>query len=65
MMPLALFAANWTRNKQSEHAEELLSLFQRHVLDEPYRLRLRRRYQLFRDELKQCKSGGEGNSTEP
>ena len=37
-------------NKQSKHAEELLELFQRHVLNEPYRLRLRRHYQLFRDE---------------
>jgi hypothetical protein len=29
-------------NQQSEHSEELLELFQNHVLDEPYRLRLRR-----------------------
>jgi hypothetical protein len=39
-------------NPQSEHSAELLELFQRHVLDEPYRLRLRRHYQLFRDELR-------------
>jgi len=39
-------------NQQSEHAEELLELFQRHVLDEVYRLRLRRHHQLFRDELR-------------
>lgn len=39
-------------NEQSEHAEELLDLFQRHVLDEPYRLRLRRHYRLFREELR-------------
>lgn len=38
-------------NQQSEHAEELLELFQRHVLDEAYRLRLQRHHQLFRDEL--------------
>jgi hypothetical protein len=39
-------------NQQSECAEALLELFQRHVLDEPYRLRLRRHCQLFRDELR-------------
>jgi hypothetical protein len=39
-------------NQQSEHADELLELFQRHVLDEVYRLRLRRHHQLFRDELR-------------
>ena len=39
-------------NQQSEHAEELLELFQRHVLDAAYRLRLRRHHQLFRDELR-------------
>jgi len=38
-------------NEQSEFAEEFLDLFQRVVLDEPYRLRLRRHYQLFREEL--------------
>jgi hypothetical protein len=39
-------------NTQSEHSEELLELFQQHVLDESYRLRLRRHCQLFRDELR-------------
>ena len=43
-------------NAQSEHAEELLELFQQHVLDEPYRLRLRRHHQLFRDELRRRQS---------
>ncbi|MEK7674209.1 MAG: hypothetical protein AAB676_00055 [Verrucomicrobiota bacterium] len=38
-------------NAQSEFAEDLLELFQRHVLDEPYRLRLRRHFRLFKDEL--------------
>jgi hypothetical protein len=38
-------------NEQSEFAEEFLDLFRRAVLDEPYRLRLRRHYQLFREEL--------------
>jgi hypothetical protein len=38
-------------NAQSEHSAALLELFQRHVLDEPYRLRLRRHYQQCRDEL--------------
>jgi hypothetical protein len=38
-------------NEQSEFAEEFLNLFRRAVLDEPYRLRLRRHYQLFREEF--------------
>ena len=38
-------------NEQSEFSEVFLDLFQRVVLDEPYRLRLRRHYQLFREEL--------------
>ena len=38
-------------NEQSEFAEEFLALFRRYVLDEPYRLRLRRHYRLFREEL--------------
>ena len=38
-------------NEQSEFAEYFLDLFRRVVLDEPYRLRLRRHYQLFREEL--------------
>ena len=36
-------------NEQSEFAEDFLELFRRFVLDEPYRLRLRRHYQLFRE----------------
>ena len=43
-------------NTQSEHAEELLELFQQRVLDEPYRLRLQRHHQLFRDELRRRQS---------
>jgi hypothetical protein len=39
-------------NKQSKYSGELLYLFQTHVLDQPYRLRLRRHYRLFRDELR-------------
>jgi hypothetical protein len=39
-------------NEQSEHAEAFLELFRRFVLDEPYRLRLRSHYQLFREELR-------------
>jgi hypothetical protein len=38
-------------NEQSEFAQDFLDLFRRVVLDEPYRLRLRRHYQLFREEL--------------
>ena len=38
-------------NEQSEFARDFLDLFRRVVLDEPYRLRLRRHYQLFREEL--------------
>ena len=38
-------------NTQSAHSADLLELFRLHVLDEPYRLRLRRHYQLCRDEL--------------
>jgi hypothetical protein len=38
-------------NDQSEFAEDFLDLFRRLVLDEPYRLRLRRHYRLFREEL--------------
>ena len=38
-------------NEQSEFAEDFLDLFRRVVLDEPYRLRLRRHYKLFREEL--------------
>jgi len=38
-------------NEQSEFAEEFLILFRRFVLDEPYRLRLRRHNQMFREAL--------------
>jgi hypothetical protein len=38
-------------NEQSEFAFQFLRLFQMVVLDEPYRLRLRRHYRLFREEL--------------
>lgn len=38
-------------NEQSEIAADLLEAFQRFVLDEPYRLRLRRHHRLFREEL--------------
>jgi hypothetical protein len=38
-------------NEQSEHALELLGLFKAYVLDEPYRIRLRRHYRLFREEI--------------
>ena len=38
-------------NEQSEFAGDFLDLFRRVVLDEPYRLRLRRHYRLFREEL--------------
>ena len=39
-------------NAQSKHSQELLELFQKHVLDEPYRQRLQQHYQLCRDELR-------------
>jgi hypothetical protein len=38
-------------NEQSEIAEAFLRLFQQMVLDEPCRLRLRRHYRMFREEL--------------
>jgi hypothetical protein len=38
-------------NEQSEFAQDFLDLFQRVVLDAPYRLRLRRHCRLFREEL--------------
>jgi hypothetical protein len=43
--------------EQSEFAEDFLELFQRVVLDEPYRLRLRRHYRLFREELARRQGG--------
>ena len=44
-------------NEQSEFAEVFLDLFKRVVLDEPYRLRLRRHYRLFREELARRQAG--------
>lgn len=41
-----------TLNTQSEHAADLLALFQQQVLNEPYRLRLQRHFQMCRDELR-------------
>ena len=38
-------------NEQSEFAADFLDLFQTVVLDEPYRLRLRRHYRLLREEV--------------
>ncbi len=38
-------------NEQSEFAADFLELFRRVVLDEPYRLRLRRHYRMFKEEL--------------
>jgi hypothetical protein len=38
-------------NEQSEFAEDFLDLFKRFLLDERYRMRLRRHYLLFREEL--------------
>jgi len=38
-------------SEQSKFADAFLDLFKRLVLDEPYRLRLRRHYRLFKDEL--------------
>jgi len=44
-------------NEQSEFAQDFLELFRRVVLDEPYRLRLRRHYRLFREELARRQAG--------
>jgi len=38
-------------NEQSEHAPDLLRLFQNIVADAPYRLRLKRHYSLFRQQV--------------
>lgn len=46
-------------NEQSEFAQHFLDLFRRVVLDEPYRLRLRRHYRLFREELARRQAPGE------
>jgi hypothetical protein len=37
--------------EQSELAEVFLHLFKTHVLDEPYRMRLRRHHRMFREEV--------------
>ena len=57
-------------NEQSEFAAEFLDLFKRLVLDKPYRLRLRRHYRMFKEELARReapeKSGGDcGPPTAP
>ena len=36
--------------EQSEQADTFLILFKKYVLDEPYRMRLRRHYRMFREE---------------
>jgi hypothetical protein len=50
-------------NEQSELAERLLDLFQRVVLDEPYKLRLQRHYRMFREELARRKAGRQGGKS--
>jgi len=45
-------------NQQSEHAKALLELFQRYVLDDPFRLRLGRHYQLCREEIRRRQKPG-------
>ena len=52
-------------NEQSEFAEDFLDLFKKVVLDEPYRLRLRRHYRLFRAELERraaAEKAGQANA---
>jgi hypothetical protein len=52
-------------HEQSEFAENFLDLFKHVVLDEPYRLRLRRHYRLFRAELERraaAEKSGNGNA---
>jgi hypothetical protein len=68
-MPWDPDAAQWTvrggldpLNEQSEFAEHFLDLFQRLVLDEPYRLRLRRHYKTFREELARRAAAGSSRS---
>ncbi|MBX3733106.1 MAG: hypothetical protein KF791_10990 [Verrucomicrobiae bacterium] len=54
-------------NPQSRHSEELLRWFQMQVLDESYRQRLRRHWELFRDELRRqtsAASPGSGGSAD-
>ena len=43
-------------NTQSKYAADFLSLFQEHVLDEPYRIRLKRHYQSFKQAVKKTGS---------
>lgn len=50
-------------NEQSEFAADFLDLFQQVVLDEPYRLRLRRHHRLFREGL-QRRGGGPASPTD-
>jgi hypothetical protein len=50
-------------NEQSEFAADFLELFQRVMLDEPYRLRLRRHHRLFREGL-QRRGGGPASPTD-
>jgi hypothetical protein len=55
-------------NEQSDEAEEFLDVFHRVVLDEPYRLWLRRHSKLFREELarrKNSRAGGASGHTAP
>jgi hypothetical protein len=47
-------------NRQSEYAGALLDAFQKFVLDEPYRLRLRRHHRMFRQELARRARAEEG-----
>ncbi len=47
-------------NAQSEHCAALLELFQKFVLDEPYRLRLKRHYELFREEIRRQQRAAKG-----
>jgi hypothetical protein len=49
-------------NQQSEHAAELLKLFQRVVVDAPYRLWLKRHYELFKRSLEQTQQGSPGQA---
>jgi hypothetical protein len=45
-------------NTQSKHSALLLELFQKFVLDEPYRLRLKKHYELFREEIRRQQRAG-------
>lgn len=46
-------------NEQSEFAPVFLDLFKQVVLDEPYRMRLRRHYKMFRAELERRQAIGQ------